>query len=110
MTPVLHWHSSYVFISQCLKKPFFKHVYTLVKLFINRTQTIYKQDSKKKDQADEVFRNPHPVMTTRIWLDSKNENDTKEEPETISPGRELLGDIGGRVQEDIVRIDHNSYF
>lgn len=50
------------------------------------------------------------MMTSRVYFDSKNENDTNKEQEATSPGKELLKDIENRLQKDIVSINHNGHF
>lgn len=63
MTPVLHLYSSYVLV--IVSKRFSSLV------------------SQKKDEVDKVPRKPNidydPMMTSRVYFDSKNEDDTNKE-------------------------------
>lgn len=61
----------------------------------------------KTDQSNEIPPKNHidfdPVTTVRYY-DSIEGDDMSKEPESFSPGEELLQDIEGRLKKDIVSI------
>lgn len=62
---------------------------------------------KTEDQSNEIPPKKHidfdPVTTVRYY-DSIEGDDMSKEPESFSPGEELLQDIEGRLKKDIVSI------
>lgn len=66
--------------------------------------------SKTEDQSNEIPPKNHidfdPVTSVRYYDSKEGDNIsiTKEPESTISPGEELLQDIEGRLQKDIVSI------
>lgn len=76
-------------------------------LFFLYTLVKYLMYSKTEDQSNEIPPKNHidfdPVTTVRYY-DSKEGDDMSKEPESFSPGEELLQDIEGRLKKDIVSI------